>query len=127
MSAFEEIKKYYPDLAHEQVRGGIAIHPSTNAVLPRPASDKNTRNKRVFPKSPPTQEAAALFPANDIIVSAKTLERARILVQEAGTGWDFNHLEQAFYAHARKRGESLRSPSGAFIGFVKRKIQKQPR
>jgi len=57
-------------------------------------------------------------------VSTKVLEDAKSLAREAGTGWDIYELEKQFYEFAKKKGNT-KNTSGAFIGFVKKKIQKK--
>lgn len=54
--------------------------------------------------------------------STTTLEKAKKLVLDAGTGWDIYEIEKQFYAYANKKGfpEDIDS---AFIGFVKKKIK----
>lgn len=57
-------------------------------------------------------------------VLTKILEDAKNLAREAGTGWDIYELERQFYEFAKKKGNT-KNTSGAFIGFVKKKIQKK--
>jgi plasmid replication initiation protein len=55
-------------------------------------------------------------------ITPKTLEKARRLVQEAGTGWDFYHLQSEF-SESLAKGYRPDNVNGAFINFVKKKIQ----
>jgi hypothetical protein len=127
VAAFKKIQVVYPDLNFETVKGGIRILPGGTAVIEQKPADKATRPQRVFPK----REAQAVQPEIPALrsvencVSSKTMETARTLAKEAGTNWDVEAIEREFYEYARKKGETLKNPDGAFIGFVKRKIKKQ--
>jgi plasmid replication initiation protein len=54
-----------------------------------------------------------------------TLEKARRIVTEAGTGWDFYTLQEQFTLSLME-GFQPKNANGAFINFVKKKVQKQP-
>jgi hypothetical protein len=58
-------------------------------------------------------------------VSSATVEKARMMVLEAGTGWDFHALYNE-YAQALQVGHEPKNINGAFIGFIKRKVKKRP-
>jgi len=53
------------------------------------------------------------------------LEKAKLITQSSGTGWDFYVIEQQFYEYIKKKGppDNL---DGAFLGFVKRKVAAVP-
>lgn len=127
--AFKKIGIVYPDLKWKPVRGGICIMPSTPAVLPAPPANKDTRHKRVFGAQTPSDSTVlqSNIEADKIkgSLSEKTRLRAIEMVKEAGTGWDVHFLEQAFYEYAAKKGETLKKPDQAFLGFVKKKIIKK--
>lgn len=55
----------------------------------------------------------------------KTIMRARKLVENAGTGWDFNVIVEQFAQHMEKHGNPD-NINGAFIGFVKKKVANKP-
>lgn len=55
----------------------------------------------------------------------KTITRARKLVENAGTGWDFNVIVEQFAQHMEKHGNPD-NINGAFIGFVKKKVATMP-
>jgi hypothetical protein len=52
----------------------------------------------------------------------ETIERARKIIADAGTGWDFNAIVQQFAEHMEKNGNP-KNINGAFIGFVKKKVK----
>lgn len=54
-------------------------------------------------------------------LQAKTLERAKAIAIEAGTGWDVYAIEKQFYEYSKSKG-SPKNIDAAFIGFVKKKI-----
>lgn len=58
-------------------------------------------------------------------LSPAIFEKAQQIVHKAGNKWDIYAIEQQFYEFIKKKGipESL---EGAFIGFVKKKVAKQP-
>lgn len=62
---------------------------------------------------------------SQIYPDAETLERARQLVVAAGTGWDFNFLQQDF-AVSLIGGFAPENVNGAFISFVKKKVVAKP-
>ena len=51
------------------------------------------------------------------------LEKAKALT--LGTGWDIYDIEQQFYEYVKTKGQP-ENLNGAFIGFVKKKIQVRP-
>lgn len=55
----------------------------------------------------------------------ETIDRAKKIIHEAGTGWDFNAIVQQFASHMEKNGNP-ENINGAFIGFVKKKISERP-
>jgi len=57
-------------------------------------------------------------------ISFETLEKAKRLVEEAGTGWDFQELHAQF-SHSLVKGFNPEKVDGAFIGFVRKKIGHQ--
>jgi plasmid replication initiation protein len=62
---------------------------------------------------------------SDFKVSSILLEKAREIALEANTGWDIYAIESEFYDYIRAKGMP-NNPEGAFIGFVKKKVQKAP-
>jgi plasmid replication initiation protein len=54
-----------------------------------------------------------------------TIARARKIIEEAGTGWDFNAIVEQFANHMQKNGNPD-NINGAFIGFVKKKVSQRP-
>lgn len=60
------------------------------------------------------------------LVSVEALESAKNLVFQSGTGWDVYAIQNDFNKFSAQKGEKLNNVDGAFIGFVKNKIKKQP-
>jgi plasmid replication initiation protein len=58
-------------------------------------------------------------------ISRQTLETGRWLVNQAGTGWDFDELHRQF-THSVMEGFKPENVNAAFIGFVKSKIVQCP-
>ena len=83
-------------------------------------------------KPKPTQAPLALplAPATNLdeqdrtqpLVSTVAIEKGKKIVRQAGTGWDIYALVEQFkdYAAAKGRPEN---PTGAFLGFVRKKVQ----
>lgn len=62
---------------------------------------------------------------SDFFLSTSAMEAAKQVALNAQTGWDIYALEQEFYQYAQKKGQPD-NPDGAFIGFVKKKVQQAP-
>ena len=62
---------------------------------------------------------------SDFRVSSILLEKAREIALHANTGWDIYTSESEFYQYIGAKGMP-NNPEGAFIGFVKKKVQKAP-
>jgi plasmid replication initiation protein len=58
-------------------------------------------------------------------ISPRTIEKAREIVREAGTGWDFYTLQSEFTL-SLMQGFKPDKVNGAFINFVKKKVQNRP-
>jgi plasmid replication initiation protein len=58
-------------------------------------------------------------------ISPRTIEKAREIVREAGTGWDFYALHSEFTL-SLMQGFKPNKVDGAFINFVKKKVQNRP-
>ncbi|PSB40877.1 plasmid encoded RepA protein [Cyanosarcina cf. burmensis CCALA 770] len=125
LAALKKIKVVYPDLHTENIKGGVKILPSTTAVL-----SKSSANLK---KIPSKQKLETSFVTADLLkelgaaaeISAKAYEKAKQLALDAGTDWDIRELERQFQAYANKKGRPT-SPDRAFLGFVRKKIQKRP-
>jgi plasmid replication initiation protein len=55
----------------------------------------------------------------------QTIERGRKLVEQSGTGWDFYALHEQF-SQSLIEGFKPKSADGAFIAFLKKKMQERP-
>lgn len=64
-----------------------------------------------------------ITPENTPRIKPATIERARNLTREAGTGWDFYALQEQFTIELQKGFEPT-SVDGAFMEFIKKKIKK---
>jgi plasmid replication initiation protein len=58
-------------------------------------------------------------------ISPRTIEKAREIVREAGTGWDFYALHSEFTL-SLMQGFKPNKVDGAFINFIKKKVQNRP-
>ena len=85
------------------------------------ADDKVTfMNRLVSPKEP-------LLPGFEERPHLKrqTIERGRKIVEESGSGWDFYALHEQF-TQSLIDGFKPKSVDGAFIQFIKKKMQERP-
>lgn len=123
-TAFKKITVVYQNLQIEFVKGGVKILPSTTAVLP-----KSSKTRRALPENKTkilTQQKSFSDESRETdFITAKAYEKAKQVVQDAGTGWDIRELERQFYAYAEGKGKPV-SPDKAFVGFVRKKVQKRP-
>ena len=58
-------------------------------------------------------------------LKTKTLERAKKIVLDAKTGWDFYALQDEFIDLNKNRAD-IKNIDGLFIGFIKKKVVKSP-
>lgn len=58
-------------------------------------------------------------------LSRATLDKAKQIVQEAGTGWDFNAIHEQF-TMSLLSGFTPKNTNGAFIEFAKKKVKEMP-
>ena len=58
-------------------------------------------------------------------LSATIIEKAKMITQQAKTGWDIYAIEQQFYDYAQQKGMPD-NPEGAFINFVRKKVKSPP-
>ncbi|NDW07834.1 replication initiator protein A [Jiella pacifica] len=70
----------------------------------------------------PRQQASFDFGTAALQVSAEGMERAR----EAAPGYDIYALYDDWCRFCLDKGETVRNPDGAFIGFCRKKHEKQP-
>lgn len=63
---------------------------------------------------------------SDFKISTLALEEAKGITLESRTGWDIYAIQRDFLEFAEQKGEGLRNPDKAFIGFVKKKVQTKP-
>jgi plasmid replication initiation protein len=85
------------------------------------AKDKVTFSNRLrSPKEP-------LLPGLENLqhIKGQTIERGRKLVQQSGSGWDFYALREQF-TQSLIDGFKPKNVDGAFIAFLKKKIQERP-
>lgn len=60
-----------------------------------------------------------------ILIESITMEKAKELARNAGTGWDIYAIEKQFLDYIEKKGRPD-NPQAAFIGFVKQKVVQRP-
>jgi plasmid replication initiation protein len=85
------------------------------------AKDKVTFvNRLTSPKEP-------LLPGLEELphIKRQTIERGRKMVQQSGSGWDFYALQEQF-SQSLIDGFNPKNVDGAFINFLKKKIQERP-
>lgn len=85
------------------------------------AEDKVTFSNRLSsPKEP-------LLPGLEGLphIKRQTIERGRKLVEQSGSGWDYDALREQFTG-SLINGFKPRNADGAFIQFIKKKIQERP-
>lgn len=72
-------------------------------------------------------EAIKAMPSFDDLpsISHKTIEKAKLIVVEAGTGWDFQSIHAQF-SNQLFKGFKPDNVNGAFINFVKKKVKERP-
>lgn len=58
-------------------------------------------------------------------ISPATIEKAKAIVEEAGTGWDYYELHKQF-SHQLVKGFKPDNVDGAFVNFVKMKVATTP-
>lgn len=58
-------------------------------------------------------------------ISYKTIEKAKQITHESGTGWDFHFLHQEFTL-SLQNGFNPSNANGAFINFIKKKTKNAP-
>ena len=106
-------------LSYKQLRRGCSVHEIEFCVSRKKSVHRD--NKQKLPHLPDQ------VTSKDHIekVSLRALEKAKVLVMAARTGWDIYAIEQQFYDFITKKGAPS-SVDGAFIGFVKKKVAKAP-
>jgi hypothetical protein len=58
-------------------------------------------------------------------ISPETIRKGAVLVEQAGTGWDYNAIREQFTMQLMG-GFQPKSVNGAFINFVKKKVANRP-
>lgn len=83
-------------------------------------------DKVTFTSRNASQEKQQCLPLDDMPrISPTTLDKAHKLVVDAGTGWDFYHLQEEFTLSLQS-GFTPNNVNGAFIAFVKKKVAVMP-
>jgi plasmid replication initiation protein len=89
--------------------------------------DKVTFTKRKDAPAHHAPQAQGLLALEDMPrLSLQTVEKARTLTREAGTGWDFYALQAEFLESIMGGKFAPKNINGAFINFIKKKVQKRP-
>jgi len=71
------------------------------------------------------EQKLLLLEQNELKLTPSTIEKGKEIIKKAGTRWDIYAIEQQFYAYAKQKGIP-KNPTGAFLGFVKKKAAKAP-
>ena len=58
-------------------------------------------------------------------IKRETIEKGARIVEQAGTGWDYQEIRQQFTLQLQG-GFRPQKPDGAFINFVKKKVAERP-
>lgn len=85
--------------------------------------DKVTFTRR---KNAPAHHAQGSLALPVHHLSSSTIEKARTLTRESGTGWDYYALEMEFLESVTSGRFTPRNINGAFINFIKKKVAKCP-
>jgi plasmid replication initiation protein len=89
--------------------------------------DKVTFTKRKDAPAHHAPQAQGLLALQDMPrLSPPTIEKARALTREAGTGWDFYGLQADFLDTVHSGKFNPKNINGAFINFIKKKVEKRP-
>ena len=75
-----------------------------------------------LPAAPVVDEQDRTLP----LVSTTAIEKGKEIVRQAGTGWDIYALIEQFKDYAAAKGRPD-NPTGAFLGFVRKKVSLPPR
>lgn len=80
-----------------------------------------------FTQKNTSQETQQSLSFDDIPrIHPKTIDKARTITQEAGTGWDFYALQSQFTESLMNGSFKPDNVDGAFINFVKKKVENTP-
>jgi len=77
------------------------------------------------PKEYKEAKQLPLLKQDALKLSPSAIEKGKAIIKKAGTRWDIYAIEQQFYAYAKQKGIP-ENPTGAFLGFVKKKAAKAP-
>lgn len=69
-----------------------------------------------------SEEPASMKPKH---LTPAIFDKAKEIVASSGNQWDLYAIEQQFFEYIEKKGQP-KSLEGAFLGFVRRKVQTQP-
>ncbi|MBW4628208.1 MAG: hypothetical protein KME49_22525 [Brasilonema octagenarum HA4186-MV1] len=111
--ALEKVQAVYPWFQFEYIPGGISVLPSAPSVTHK----SRKRNTTV------TSTTSSID--KDIQVSSEAFSQACLIIANAGTGWCKYALEKQFYEYSKKAGRP-KNIDKAFLGFVRKKVQKHP-
>jgi hypothetical protein len=113
--------KYFRYQIREIIKTDQREHHFPDYCITLDAEDRVTFvNRLVSPKEP-------LLPGLEELphIKRQTIERGRKMVQQSGTGWDFYALQEQF-SQSLIDGFKPKSVDGAFIAFLKKKMQERP-
>jgi len=84
-----------------------------------------TRIKEIEADGPPREELTTYDMAYNLADKLKrdTINRATKIHRSSDTDWSMHEIMVQFLLHKEKKGEQLRTLDGAFLNFVKTKVQ----
>jgi plasmid replication initiation protein len=113
--------KYFRHQIRQIIKTDQREHHFPDYRMTLDAKDKVTFSNRLSsPKEP-------LLPGLEELphIKRQTIERGRRLVEQSGSGWDFYALHEQF-SQSLIDGFKPKNVDGAFIAFLKKKIQERP-
>ena len=69
---------------------------------------------------------AKYYKDSELFLKTETMEKARKMALEAGTGWDIYAIREEFNEFNKNKVKDLKDIDASFIGFVKSKIKRCP-
>ena len=113
--------KYFRYQIREIIKTDQREHHFPDYRMTLDADDKVTFSNRLSSPHEPLLPGLEELPH----IKRQTIERGRKLVQQSGTGWDFYALHEQF-SQSLIDGFKPKNADGAFIAFLKKKMQERP-
>lgn len=122
IDAIRKIEIVYPGLRLETIEGGLEVKPSPTAIASKTKPHPSAAKKPPVLEAKPVPIAAVAI--KPMKIGPKTWANAQALLDESGLKLDLRGIEQEFRDYAAKKGRP-KSPSRAFLGFVRKKVKQQ--